>query len=234
MAESAPLVISPETVRAEWEAVRDLERQAADRRGKYELQAAFLRASGLANWLPAEEETERKPGRMGKTPAVEGTWTSEIIKILRDAPDGLSNSELKERLGSGVMAKKMKSNPNGFYNGVSRLVSIGEAKKIAGRIVSIEHSDSLERRFEAGEIEDVSDGRAGTVIQQLTEFVNSRRHGATAGEIVAAMEKKGMSSGSVYNNLSKAVSKNKIRRDGKMYFPLNENGVPSGTPETGE
>jgi hypothetical protein len=85
------------------------------------------------------------------------------------------------------------------------------------------------RRVADGEVADLTGrGSGDTIIDQLVDFVAENDYGVTANQIVKGMTSTGMPAGSVYNNLSKAVSKGRVRREGKLYYPLEDNEAPSG------
>lgn len=235
MSSDSEFVISREKIVAQWAAVLDAERVAREARERFDVTAAFLRAQGLGDWIPAEPPGMREERRKGKKPQKSGTWTSEVLAILDAHPDGIMSTQLRERLAETSMAPKLHANPNGYYNAVSLLQKQGEIFKYGSRLVAKQHHDAYLKKVENGDIADADDERQGTVLHRLTTFVNGQPDGIGAGDIVKAMEAEGMNSGSVYNNLSKAVFKKRISRRGKLYFPLfNENGPPAGSPETGE
>lgn len=234
MASDSQFVITREKIVAQWAAVLEAERVAREERGRFEVTAAFLRANGLSEWIPAERPADREERRKGKKPQKSGTWTSEIMAILDSEPDGILYAQLRERLAEGPMAAKLEGNPNGYYNAAALLQKHGEIFKYGTRLVAKQHHDSYLAKVVSGDIVENDDERQGTVLYRLTSYVNTQPDGVSAADIVKSMEGEGMSSGSVYNNLSKAVFKKRISRRGKLYFPLNENGPPEGSPETGE
>jgi hypothetical protein len=87
-------------------------------------------------------------------------------------------------------------------------------------------------RVQRGEVSDLPDVSAGrgregpTILDKLEEYVERHPEGVAARDISKAMEAEGMSQGTVHNNLSKAVLKDRIRRDGKLYFPSKRNEPP--------
>lgn len=230
VAESKPIVLTREGVREEWEEVRKIERAAAERRARFTHLAQYLVGVGNSDWVPSEAAPVGEHFKKGKPRAESGTWTSEILLIVEKEPDGVEMGRIRELLAKGVMAGKMLQNPNGFYNGVKRLEDLGNVVRYKGRVFTTEHMADFLARVERGEVAE-PDGRAGsrTIIDMLADFINHRPEGMTAREMVRAMEEEGMASGSVYNNLSKAVNKNRIRREGNRYYPLKENEPPQDT-----
>jgi hypothetical protein len=235
VSESEQIVISPETVREQARTVEGLERQAQEAREALNLLIGYLRATGKTDWIPASlanhatpawGERKKKPGR---APAESGTWASEILLVIQNAADGMSAAEVKAAMADGRMAERLHASPNGFYNGVARLERNGDLVKYKGRLFARERMAEFLRRVADGEVADLTGRESGdTIIDQLVDFVAENDYGVTANQIVKGMTSTGMPAGSVYNNLSKAVSKGRVRREGKLYYPLEDNEAPSG------
>jgi len=88
-----------------------------------------------------------------------------------------------------------------------------------------------------GEVEDLSGTeRSGTVSDAVLRFIDLHPEGVKAGDITTAVVAAGSapSTGSVYNVLSKLAARGRVRRSEGVYFPLNEKGLPEGSPETGD
>lgn len=235
MSDTQQIVLSKEAVRKEWAAVLEAERQARVLRERFSLLAGYLRLTGNEDWVPVEAAAAIGPPKMGRTKAERGTWTSEIMILLEDRADGIETGDLKTALSEGPMSERAHSSPNAFYNALSKLESQGVVKKYKGRVFTTARLDDFLARVERGEVQDLA-GRsgAGTIVDALADVVAMHPEGISPRDVVKAVESQGVAAGSVYNNLTKAMMKNRIRREGKLYFPPNEKGPPKGGPDTGE
>lgn len=239
MTDSGAVTITEETVRQEVADIELMANELAARRDRFAKLAGYLRAIGREAWIPAgaEKVTTSAPAR-GPEIAASGTWGSEMLRELEAFPDGIALVDLLEVMKSGPLAARANQNRNGLYNASSKLELTGQIVKHNGRVFLSHHYEGFKQRVERGEVEDVKWARPGlkagvkTATDTLTEYISSQPQGVEAGDVVEAMMKEhGMASGTVYNNLSKIVAKNRVRREGKIYLPLNSE-APAGEPES--
>jgi len=237
----ANIVISAESVRQKADEVAELERKAAKGREELQLLVNYLRFIGRDDWVPSNlvilsrEENSFQPLRNEP-----GTWTGETMRVLASAPNGVSLTAIRDALAKGELAERLKNNPNGFYNGVSRLESNGDAVRYKGMVFSKANYDAFMARLARGEVEDLSgEDERRTVADVLVEYIEKYSGGVATKQIVQDMVALGVvpSAASVYNVLSKIVRAERVRRDKGIYFPLNEMDRPQTTesgPETGQ
>lgn len=231
MSDSGPITISEESVRAESEEIVAMARELSARQLRFAKLLEFLRAMGREEWIPAGVDRIVPPlqsAHRGAAAPSPGTWASEILRELEAFPDGIAQLELLEVMKKGPLAARAEQNPNGLYNASSKLEAAGEIVKHKGRIFLPHLFGEFRKRVERGEVEDVTlrHGKK-TSADTLSEFINSQPQGVEAGDIVKEMSARGMSAGVVYNNLSKIVAKNRVRREGKTYLPLNSEAPPA-------
>lgn len=228
--DSGPITISEASVREEAEAIERQASELAERKARFGKLLDYLKAVGRDDWIPAAARQQTANHVQGPT-ARSGTWTSETLIALKNYPNGAMPQEILDILRDGSLAERVESNPNGLYNAVSTLERKAQLVKHRGRLFLPAHFDKYMKRVEAGEIEDFVGGGAKTILDLLAEYVNSQ-HGVEAAEIVEHMVSNNLvaNAAAVYNNLSKAVLKRRVRKEGKVYLPLKIE-APTGLPE---
>ena len=242
------ITISADTVRHKVEEVKALEMKVTAAKEELRMLAGYLKALGKAEWLPENltlltAEENRSPfapaQNKGRLRSEHGTWTSELLRIISDAPNGMTYAEIKDALADTVLAHRLIENPTGFYNGVARLEKINEAVKYKGRLFSRFMYQEFTEKVKRGEVEDLSgEVEKPTIAAALVDIINRHPEGVTPSEIVAEAGRPPVdaSPASVYNNLSKVAARRMAIRDGGKYYPLNEMGrsqVTESSPDAG-
>ena len=232
MTDSGPITITEESVRKEGEEIIAADRELSARKERFVKLAEFLRAAGREDWIPAAISHVAKIAPRGPMPASSGTWASEMLKEMEAYPDGIALIDLLAVMKDGPLAERARQNRNGIYNAASKLEQIGQIVKHNGRVFLPHHFEEFRKRLERGEVEDYKRGPVGgrTAADILTDFISSQPQGLETSDIVKAMSAEGIAPGTVYNNLSKVVSKGRVRREGKLYLPLKDE-APTGEPE---
>ncbi|WP_027050990.1 hypothetical protein [Mesorhizobium erdmanii] len=223
------ITISAESVFQEGAAIELAEQELEARKLSYAKLLDYLRAIGKEQWIPAIStarlSTQGAGGKKGPSPADSGTWTSEVLKALVNYPDGATPGEVLEVLRQGQMGEKATNNPNGLYNATAKLAKAGEIKKHHGRLFLPHQYEAFIELVQTGVREDYHGSGEGTIADMLVRVIGES-DGLEAGEIVKVMRERGLSAGSVHNNLSKVVMKGRVRREGKIYLPLKNEALP--------
>lgn len=225
------ITISEESVRQEGEEIARVSKELEARKLAYDKLIEYLLMIGKEDWvpgfyvMPALPTAKAFPQRGALAASNGPTWAGEVLRGLASCPDGATTGELLEVVRQGPMRENAINNPNGIYNATSKLEKAGEIKRHNGRLFLPDRLEHFMERVRKGEITDYQGSGEETNADMLVRVI-SESDGLEAGEIVKMMTGSGMSSGIVYNTLSKIFAKGRVRREGKIYLPLKNEALP--------
>lgn len=164
----------------------------------------------------------------------EGTWMTEIMRVLADEERGASYDDLKAGIELGAFAERLKQSDKGLYGGVAKLEATGELVKYKGRLFASGAFQTFQARLAAGEIEDITEvekSRPSPMAEAILSFVFS--HGPAASRDIVdhlrgmhdfeAVVNKNRTS--AYNVITRLVDRNQLqKKDGHYYIGKNDSG----------
>lgn len=71
-------------------------------------------------------------------PSSAPTWPSAILDIVQKSGDGIEQKLILRQLRNGLLADRVRKNPNGFYNALGKLVDRGKLIKAKGFVFTPE------------------------------------------------------------------------------------------------
>lgn len=170
--------------------------------------------------------------------AAHGSWTSEILKIAEEFPDGISYPDVKKLLPENL-AQRLKSSEKGFHSALLKLHSRGLIVRHNEHVFTKENHVRFMREVESGAKQDVVSKRqnpsqGAPLMNAILSILNAADRPLKGIEVVnqvielpAVGEAAERNNTGVYNVLSRLVKQGKIAKDEteKTYF------IPSGEEE---
>jgi hypothetical protein len=141
------------------------------------------------------QKARKKPRKFRKLQAMRlgrQTWTSVLLSIVGEYPEGVTYSDLRERIQATPLGEKLKETDKSFYGGLGKLEAAGALKRHGGRAYSAAAFARIQELIASGKRDELppakSGGHRSPIGDAIVEFLKDKPAGAKSAVIVAHLK----------------------------------------------